>query len=79
MTFVLGYTPWNKGKKWNDTIKNKISETVTNQYKSGKIVWNKGIKMSKPVWNKGTKMSQEVKDKISKSQKERYLKNNGTV
>ena len=46
-------TAWNKGKKWPQEIKDKISSS-----KRGKSSWNLGV-----AW------SQEVKDKISQSRK----------
>lgn len=68
-------TAWNKGKKWTETTKKRISES-----RRGITAWNKGkswsidvvekIKKSRkgqPAWNKGKKWPQAVKKKISRS------------
>lgn len=66
---------WNKGKKWPESVKKRISES-----KKGSSTWNKGIlwsdevreKISKsrkgqPAWNKGRHWSTTTKKKISRS------------
>ena len=45
--------PWNKGKKWSQDVKDKISESMT----------------GKESWNKGGTWSQATKDKIAASMK----------
>lgn len=42
---------WNKGKKWSDETKKKMSEA-----RLGKSPWNKGLKGVQVVWNKGKKL-----------------------
>jgi 5-methylcytosine-specific restriction protein A len=53
---------WNKGKKWPESTKRKISES------------RKGI----AAWNKGKSWSTEVKEKISNSKKGKVSWNKGT-
>lgn len=63
-----GFSPWNKGLKWTDDIKNKISETL-----KGTTSWCKGLTFSKDYRNKlseshkGKKHTDEQKKKISES------------
>lgn len=58
-------TAWNKGKKWSDEIKQKISVSL-----KGKTPWNKGkVGLMPPVWNKGKTLTEEHKAKISQSRK----------
>jgi hypothetical protein len=78
MTFIKGQIPWNKGKKWSQEIREKISESMK-ETMSVKSPWNKGKKWSKemkkkisdrrkglPTWNKGKKWSEEVIENIKK-------------
>lgn len=44
---------WNKGKKWSDEVKEKLSNA-----KKGKEPWNKGVKGAQEAWNKGLLLPQ---------------------
>lgn len=66
---------WNKGKKWPEATKRRISES-----RKGGVAWNKGLawppeikdkisatKKGQKAWNKGQGWPESVKRKISRS------------
>jgi hypothetical protein len=55
----------------SEESKKKISDTLKEKYKSGKIKPNPARK-GMPPWNKGLKMSDEIKEKFSKAGKKRF-------
>jgi len=75
--FIVGHTPWHKGK--TNVYSEKTKELWSEQRK-GKEAWNKGLKgqTNNGGFKKGHKHSTEVLKKISDSQKARNLngKNN---
>ena len=62
-----GKTPWNKGKKFSEEAKRKMS------------IAKKGKNRGKTPWNKGIPCSTEAKQKMSNAIKGRHLFNNGII
>ena len=63
---------WNKGLKWSDEVKSKISESA-----KGRTPWNKGTKGVQVAWNKGLTFSDESKKRMSESHKGQIAWNKG--
>jgi len=56
--FQKGRIPWNKGGKWNNEVKEKISKKLKGNkskgklFKKGHVPWNKGLKLGDNDGNK---------------------------
>lgn len=81
-------TVWNKGVKFSDELRKKLSESAKNKPPISeetreklrkRVPWNKGKKINNEPWNKGKKncFSQETLDKMSKSLSGREVWNKG--
>ena len=76
----VGNDPWNKGKKFNDVTREKMSKAA-----QGRIPWNKGKKGLQVAWNKDKPGAQshteETKQQMRESQRLRRNKEklNGTL
>lgn len=72
-----GQIPINKGTKWSDEERKKISEKTKEFFKNNPDVIKKmsDSRKGKPPSNKGSKMSNESKLKVSESLKEYYKTN----
>lgn len=79
-TWKKGNTPWNKGTIMPDEMKERIRQTMKENYKTNPIrgfvdhQWKKGG----TPWNKGIPMSEEAKAKVSELLKGRRWYTNGT-
>jgi len=82
---------WNKGKRWTEAIRRKISESnkgkhhcseetclkMSLSHKGKKLSPKHCLSLSKPAWNKGIPHSEETKIKISNLLKGRMAWNKG--
>jgi len=63
--FKKGSTPWNKGKKWSQEVKNKFSKARKGTKRPHKgVPWTKASKLKMSNTNKGHFVSEETKEKI---------------
>lgn len=68
----LGCEPWNKGVKWSEEQKRKLSELAKGKHHSKETRKKMSeTRKGKPIWNKGKTLSEEHKQKIREANKGR--------